>query len=200
MAPNRIPFLFETRYRVAGLPFGVTPSSAYLELDDDTLLVRFGPWRVETPRANIAGAGVTGPYSFVKTAGSAHLSLADRGLTFATNDRAGVCLRFREPVRGMDPFGLLRHPGLTVTVEQPEELVDHLTAEAPVLRTDVDRIEHEQEVVDDLHAMTASELRSRADELGLDRTSSRSKAQLVALIESRAGGDPERLAEIVEGD
>ena len=42
-----------------------------------------------------------------------------------------MCVRFRggggsEPVRGIEPTGLLRHPGLTVTVAQPELLVASL--------------------------------------------------------------------------
>ena len=61
---------------------------------------------------------------FVKTAGPAHLSLADRGLTFATNGDRGVCLIMREPVSGIDPFGLLRHPNLTVTVADCDGLVN----------------------------------------------------------------------------
>ncbi len=44
------------------------------------------------------------------------MSLADRGLTFATNGDRGVCLFMRGPIPGIDPFGLLRHPNLTVTV------------------------------------------------------------------------------------
>ena len=55
-------------------------------------------------------------------AGPAHLSFADRGLTFATNDVAGVCFTFREPVTGIDPLGTVRHPGLTVTVAAPQDL------------------------------------------------------------------------------
>ena len=59
---------------------------------------------------------MTGPYSVLRTAGPARLSLGDRGLTFATNNRRGVCLRFRRPVPGIDPLGRIKHPNLTVTV------------------------------------------------------------------------------------
>jgi hypothetical protein len=65
---------------------------------------------------------VTGPYGFVKTAGPAHLSFADRGLTLATNGDRGLCIRFVEPVAGIDPWGRIRHPGVTVTVEHPDDL------------------------------------------------------------------------------
>ncbi|WP_439379514.1 hypothetical protein [Amycolatopsis lexingtonensis] len=89
-----------------------------LELDTGGLRVRFGPWLVETPLDNIAGAEATGPFSPLRALG-VRLSLADRGLTFGTTTRGGVCLRFREPVPGIEPWGVLRHPGLTVTVAEP---------------------------------------------------------------------------------
>ncbi|WP_370962390.1 hypothetical protein [Amycolatopsis sp. cg9] len=105
------------------VPFGwlhrlLGPRSG-LELDTGGLRVRFGPWLVETPLANLAGAEATGPFHPLRALG-VRLSLADRGLTFGTTTRGGVCLRFREPVPGIDPWGKLRHPGLTVTVAEPE--------------------------------------------------------------------------------
>ncbi|MGN6694026.1 MAG: Rho termination factor N-terminal domain-containing protein [Aquihabitans sp.] len=196
MSIERIPFDFDPRYRVAGRLFGVTPSTAYVELGDETFLARFGPWRVETERSNIRGAGISGPYSVIKTIGSAHVSAADRGLTFATNNEVGACLTFREPVSGIDPFGLIKHPGLTITVASPGALVEELTA-GPVLRTDLEEREAEQAAVDDLHTMTARELRALADELGIRHTSSMSKKELVELIEPTAGDD---LVEILGED
>ena len=35
MADARIPFAFDPRYRIAARAFGVSPDTAYLELDDD---------------------------------------------------------------------------------------------------------------------------------------------------------------------
>ncbi|GAB3144046.1 hypothetical protein GCM10027258_31940 [Amycolatopsis stemonae] len=90
-----------------------------LDLDAGGLRVRLGPWVVTTPLSNIAGAEVSGPFSPLRGLG-VRLSLADRGLTFGTTTDRGVCLRFHEPVRGLDPWGLVRHPGLTVTVSEPE--------------------------------------------------------------------------------
>ncbi|MEV6641585.1 hypothetical protein [Amycolatopsis sp. NPDC051371] len=94
-----------------------------LELDADGLRVRLGPWLVSTPLNNIAGAEVSGPYSPLRGLG-VRLSLADRGLTFGTTTKGGVCLRFHEPVAGIDPWGLIRHPGLTVTVSEPDLVAD----------------------------------------------------------------------------
>ena len=78
-----------------------------------------------TPRRNRRRRG-DGPYAFWKTAGSARLAITDRGLTFATNGERGVLITFRTPVRGLDPFGVVRHPELTVTVAEPERLAELL--------------------------------------------------------------------------
>ncbi len=113
---ERFAFSFAARYRSAARAFGIRPSTAWVEVSDDTLDARFGPWRVLTPLHNVTGVAITGPYAFFKTAGPARLAITDRGLTFATNGDRGVLLTFATPVRGLDPFGLLRHPELTVTV------------------------------------------------------------------------------------
>ena len=121
-------FRFDPGYRVAALPFGVMPATTSVVVDAGELVARFGPWRVRTPLANVAGTEVSGPYSFVKTAGPAHLSFTDRGVTFATNGRRGLCIRFHEPVRALDPTGRLRHPGLTVTVNDIDGLAAALAS------------------------------------------------------------------------
>lgn len=115
-------FSFDPLYRALGLPFGITPHTAKAEIDGDRLLARFGLWRLSTSLANVEGTEVTGPYSPLKTVGPAHLSIADRGLTLATNSRRGLCIRFRQPVPGIEPTGRLRHPGLTVTVADVDGL------------------------------------------------------------------------------
>ncbi len=120
------PFDFAGVHQAVALLFGVTPATASVELADGHLRCRFGPWRVATPLSNVTGTEVTGPYGTLRTVGPAHLSLADRGLTFATNARRGVCIRFGEPVRGIEPTGRLRHPALTVTVADVEGLVSAL--------------------------------------------------------------------------
>lgn len=115
----RFEFRFTRPYRLAALPFGVTPRTAYVEViqrADPELRVRFGPWSLRTPMSNVASAQRTGPYSFVRTAGPAHLSFTDRGVTFATNGDSGVCVQLHVPVRGIDPTGTIRHPGVTMTV------------------------------------------------------------------------------------
>ena len=129
MAPvDRFDFRFADSYRRPAGLFGITPENAHVDVTEDALDARFGRWRVRTSLANISDVSVTGPYAFLKTAGPARLAITDRGLTFATNGDRGVLISFRSPVRGLDPWGLLRHPELTLTVEDVEGLARRLRA------------------------------------------------------------------------
>ena len=123
----RFPFRFATAYRLPALVFGVVPATTWVEVDDE-LRARFGPWSLRTPLTNVASVQETGDYAFVKTAGPAHLSFTDRGVTFATNGDRGVCVQFHEPVRGIDPTGRILHPGATFTVADPAGLVAAIEA------------------------------------------------------------------------
>ncbi len=124
---SRFEFRFARLYVAVGLPFGVTPWTTSVEVEGGYLRVRFGLWALRTPVANVAGTEVTGPYSLLKTVGPAHLSLADRGITFATNAERGLCVRLHQPVPGIDPLGRLPHPALTVTVGDVEALAAALS-------------------------------------------------------------------------
>ncbi len=185
--PQRFRFAFDSLYRWAAIPLGINPRTAWVRVEGETFEAHFGPWTVRTPLSNIADASVSGPYATAKTIGPAHLSFSDRGLTFATNRHRGVCVSFVEPVAGMDPFGALRHPGLTVTVDDPEGLVDALSGAVEHHEAVEER--QEQAAEDELHTMTASELRDLADERGLRHVSSMKKAELVRLLEEDLGSD-----------
>jgi hypothetical protein len=128
MATQTFPFRFTTPYRLAGVPFGITPATTAVRVCGGELAVRFGPWRVRTTLANVTSTAITGPFGFLKTAGPAHLSLADRGLTMATNGARGLCITFREPVPGIEPTGILRHPTVTLTVADCQGLATVLTS------------------------------------------------------------------------
>ena len=80
----------------------------------------FGWLKLETPRSNVLGGHVTGPYRW-HTAVGARLSFVDDGLTFGTNRDRGVCLHFNERVPAV--LGSKRHSALTVTVADCDELV-----------------------------------------------------------------------------
>ena len=123
----RFSFRFDSSYRRLARLFGVSPERAWVDLGEAEFEARYGPWRVRTPVSNIAEARVTGPYAFLKTAGPARLAITDRGLTFASNGNRGVCITFKSPVAGIDPFGRIRHPELTVTVLDVDGLVEALS-------------------------------------------------------------------------
>ena len=176
-------FARDRAFALASLPFGVTAGNARVEIHHDRFVAHFGRWTVDTPLENIASAEVSGPYDWYKVIGPAHLSASDRGLTFATTNRKGVCLTFRQPVRGIDPLGVIRHPGLTVTVAEPHVLAELLDRGG---HADHERIEGEVTAEalaaaadDELMSLTASELRERARDRGLEAVSSMSKAELV---------------------
>ena len=130
MKTERFSFRFADAYRRPARLFGITPEKAWVEVGEGMLKAHFGRWRVTTPLANISAVQTTGPYAFLKTAGPARLAITDRGLTFATNGERGVLISFHSPVRGLDPMGVLRHPELTVTVEDIDGLAELLRSRA----------------------------------------------------------------------
>jgi hypothetical protein len=118
---QRFEFDFDPRFRWLLALAAVRRSTSQVTVTDDLLVARFGPWRCETPLANITCVQLTGPYRWYRAIG-ARGSLVDRGLTFGTTTKGGVCIEVCEAVRGLDPFGKWRHPGLTVTVADREGL------------------------------------------------------------------------------
>ena len=109
---------FDPRFRPPLAALGVTPATAHITAAADRLVACFGPWVCHTTPANVQTVRLTGPYRWYRAIGP-RLSLADHGLTFGTTTARGVCLLFWEPVSGIGPFGVIRHPGLTLTVADP---------------------------------------------------------------------------------
>jgi hypothetical protein len=106
------------------LPFGVRPGHDGVTITDDgTLRATFGFVKLETPLTNVAGAHVTRDYRWYTAAG-ARRSFVDDGLTLGTNNHAGVCIHFREPVRSL--LSRKGHSALTVTVDDVERLAEIL--------------------------------------------------------------------------
>lgn len=103
--------------------FLVHPEICTVQLSDTELTVAFGRWTLSTSPANVVDVSITGPYTWWKVAGPAHLSVGDRGVTFATTTERGVCLSFAEPVPAIDPLGIIRHPNATITVADPDGFV-----------------------------------------------------------------------------
>jgi hypothetical protein len=100
---------------------GVRPGAAQVVLTaDGRLAASFGRLSVETAVANVCGYRLTGPYHWWKAIGPRG-SHADRGFTFGTSARGGVCICFREWVPSRYVRGG-RMEALTVTVEDVDGL------------------------------------------------------------------------------
>ncbi len=128
LEPARFDFLYVGAVGLAAEAFTATSRRAFVEVSDEALTIRFGPWMMTTPLSNIAAIQESGPYAMWKVIGPPRVSFADRGITFATNHDRGVCISFFEPIPGVEPTGRVLHPGVTVTVSDPGGLVAALGA------------------------------------------------------------------------
>lgn len=119
-------FEFDPKARSVLWAFGASGRTSGVVVDD-RLRARFGWVSLETPLSNVAGWELSGDYRWW-TAIGVRTSLSDSGLTFGSNTRRGLCIRFHEPVAARPRFGWVKHPGLTVTVADPEGLAAALSA------------------------------------------------------------------------
>jgi hypothetical protein len=104
--------------------FGLRPKRDGVRVDDDGLFsATFGWIRVATPLSNIGNAHITCDYRWW-TAIGARTSFSDDGLSFGTNNHAGVCVHFKEKVAS--PLGRKGHSALTVTVRDLDGLTRRL--------------------------------------------------------------------------
>lgn len=113
-------FRFDPRYAGALRLAGITPSRAWLRLDEEELVARFGIFTLSTPRSNLRAAHVTGPHRALRAIGI-RMSLSDRGLTFGSAIDRTTCIEFHDPIR-LRPIDIVAHPALTVSVDDPEGL------------------------------------------------------------------------------
>lgn len=120
MPTERFAFAFDRRFARPLALLGIRPDTAEVVLTDTELTARFGRLRLTTPWSNVRDVEVTRGYRWFKAIGP-RASLADRGATFGTNADAGACVCFHTPVPAL-AGERLPHPGLTVTVADPEGL------------------------------------------------------------------------------
>lgn len=116
---QRFAFQPDGRFAVPLRALGVRPDHDGVFVGEGRLVVRFGRVGLRTPLENVARAHEAGEYRWWRAVG-ARLSLADRGVTFGTSTRGGVCIEFHRPVRAL--LGLA-HPNCSVTVADPPGLV-----------------------------------------------------------------------------
>lgn len=121
-------FAFEPPLDRCARLFAVVPTRSYVRVDQHGFEAVYGLWRVATTWANVAEVERTGPYRAWKVAGPARVSVADRGLTMAATTTAGACLKFRRSVGGVEPLGLVRHPALTLGVDDLDTFVADVRA------------------------------------------------------------------------
>jgi hypothetical protein len=123
------PYDVDERFVPVWLACGLRRSSDGVTVAaDGTFLATLGWFRLLTTVDNVEGAHITSDYRWW-TAVGARLSMKDDGLTFGTNSRAGVCVHFRERVPHV--VGMRDHSALTVTVADPEGLVELLGPAEP---------------------------------------------------------------------
>lgn len=117
---ERFPFAAETPWSRLLPSLLLEPPRAVVECNDVGLSARFGPFLVTTPWSNVRSVSTPGPFRWFRAIGP-RLSLSDRGVTFGTATVGGVCVEFHRPVAAL--FGRREvHPGLTVTVADPDGL------------------------------------------------------------------------------
>lgn len=121
MPTEQYPFAFERRFVPMLLLLGIREENALVSISDDEFVATFGPWRLATPTSNLKDVRITRDYHWLKAIGPRG-SFVDRGATFGTNTRAGVCVCFHDPVGALFGPRILRHPGLTVTVADVDGL------------------------------------------------------------------------------
>lgn len=122
---DRYHFAFDHRFSGLLKLLGVRASRAHVTIGDHGFEARFGPWVVTTPLSNIRQVSITGPHSPLKAIGP-RFSPTTRSLTFGSNAERTVRIEFHQPVPGMEPFGIIRHPAISVSVERPEALRERL--------------------------------------------------------------------------
>lgn len=113
-------FAVDKRFLPVLLPLGFRITRDGVILSQDGLFrATFGVFSIQTPFENVAQAHITEDYRWWTAVGPRR-SFVDDGLTFGTNNKAGVCVHFIEKV----PSILRRqgHSALTVTVDDCEGL------------------------------------------------------------------------------
>jgi hypothetical protein len=103
--------------------FGVRPESAWVDVGDGVIRVRFGRFEVTAPLADAQRWRIEGPWAWL-TAIGVRLSIRLGDLSFAGSPRGGVRVDFSPPVR----YRVLRLPAIYYGVEDLEGFAAELTS------------------------------------------------------------------------
>ena len=123
MATTRFPIRLGPKSRLFLRLWGVTPSTASVDLSDTDIHARFGFGDVTVPLANVARWRIEGPWLWL-TAIGIRMSIRHRDLSFAGSPHGGVRLDFGQRVR----FGPFRIPALYVAVDDLDAFAAALAA------------------------------------------------------------------------
>jgi hypothetical protein len=121
-AVRRFPIRIGRRSRPLLLLFGVRGANAYVDLGRD-IEVRFGFFRVTTPRPNVSAWRIEGPWAWITAIGVRN-GIRHGDISFDGTHTGGVRLDLREPIR----FGPLRRDAIYVSVEDLEGFAAALAA------------------------------------------------------------------------
>jgi hypothetical protein len=105
------------------LAFGVRPRTAWLRIEPDRIVSRFGFSRAEIPFADIERWSITGPYRWWRALGI-RKAVTKPELTYGGSSHGGVGLHLRRPVR----IARIQVRDFYVTVDDLEGLAAALTA------------------------------------------------------------------------
>lgn len=119
------PYDVDRRARPLLRLIGVRADRDGVRLDDERIVASFGPLNANIDLGNVKSVSMTGPYRWFKVIGP-RLSAADHGLTFGTTHKAGVCIELHRPIPAV--FGPWSHPGVTLTVAEPEKFAKAVEA------------------------------------------------------------------------
>ncbi len=95
--------------------WGVRPDRAWVFLDDERILARFGYFELAVPLATVVRWRIEGPWRWI-TAIGIRRSFRGGDISFAGSPRGGVRLDLRDPLR----WGPLRPPAIYLGVEDLE--------------------------------------------------------------------------------
>ena len=119
-------FAFDSQFRPFLALIGVTSGTAHVTLTAERSWRASGRGRAK-PDRQCARRVPHGPYHWYKAIGRG--SFVDRGHLWHNDSR--WCLRVvARPVPGLTPVGPLRHPGITLTLAEPERFVASLRRRA----------------------------------------------------------------------
>ena len=92
------PFRLEPGLRPILLAFGVRSGNAWVRLDADRFVARFGFFHAEIPIADIEWWDITGPYHWFRAVG-VRQTLLKPEISFGSTARGGLRVHLRTPVK-----------------------------------------------------------------------------------------------------